>query len=201
MAHQIQPIGISTSFQIWPDFRGVAISTTSLGSAQVTRQTIGTALFTGNSITLYSFTANITNFNAIGGVTYWFSPYSHTSSFDPMFAWVAGTGTIANSSFQQHLVSGSISGTFTRQQDRAFALSSTVPEPVTNLLVGFVLMAIAIMHQRFRPLRSGTTATGVAQSRNRSFSVPWPLSYERSGAPAYAAYRRHVADRRCSRAR
>ncbi len=146
---------------------GVAISTTSLGSAQVTRQTIGTALFTGNSITLYSFTANITNFNAIGGVTYWFSPFSHTSNFDPLFAWVAGTGTVDDSSFQQQFVNGSISGTFTRQQDRAYSLSSTVPEPVTNMLLGFALVALAIMHQRYRPLRTGTPAAKGEQFQKR----------------------------------
>ena len=52
-------------------------SDTSLTTAQVTSQTLGTGIFGGVTFTMFEFTAGIPAFDAAPGTTYWFSPFSH----------------------------------------------------------------------------------------------------------------------------
>ena len=106
-----------------------------IDNTTVTRTTAGTGFFGANPVTVYQFTATFPTFTALPGVHYWFSPVSvSSSSFDPFFSWIQGTGGDSHS-FQAHITNLVTDGTFFHEDDRAFALG-TVPEPTTLALVG-----------------------------------------------------------------
>jgi hypothetical protein len=99
---------------------------------------------------MYEFTANIPEFDAAAGATYWFSPFSHNPDASAKFIWVQGTGG-DGSAYQQRLTTGSVSGNFVLPVDLAFSLSN-VPEPSSLLLVGAGVAFAALLRKRMRRL-------------------------------------------------
>jgi len=125
---------------------GATLQSTNIASSQVNTTILGTGLFNGNTVTVYQFTADVPAFSAAAGTTYWFSPLSLATTFDPLFAMIEGAGG-DGASFQTSFNSGVATGAFVRGADRAFELSS-VPEPAAMVLLGPALAFFAFVGRR-----------------------------------------------------
>jgi hypothetical protein len=125
---------------------GTVLSDTSLTAAEVTSQVLGSGTFGGATFTMYQFTADIPDFNAAAGTTYWFSPFSENPDESTKFIWVDGTGG-TNTAYDTRLTNGGVTATFTDLSDRAFSLSS-VPEPSSIALMAAGLVLAAFMRKR-----------------------------------------------------
>lgn len=121
---------------------GAVLSSDTILAGLAGVQVLGSGLYNGNTVTVYEFTANLTPFNAMAGVTYWFSPLSRGPSFSPLFTWIQGAGGDGNS-FQTAFTAGVVTNGFVRGGDRAFTLSGT-PEPGPVLLTGVGLLGLAL---------------------------------------------------------
>ena len=126
---------------------GTLLSDTNLAAAGVSSQILGTGSFGGSTFTMYEFTANIPEFDAAAGTTYWFSPFSDNPDESAKFIWVQGTGG-DGSAYDHGMSSGSVSGNFVLPVDLAFSMSN-VPEPSTLLLVGAGIGLAALLRKFF----------------------------------------------------
>ena len=117
-------------------------------NANVQHTTLGTGFFGANQVTVYQFVADIPDFNAVGGHTYWFAPVSVgvAGNFAPFFSWIQGTGG-DGLSFQAQLTNFVTTNTFVRDGDRAFALQA-VPEPSTLALLATGVGALVRRRRR-----------------------------------------------------
>jgi hypothetical protein len=141
---------------------GALLSDTSLATAGVSSQVLGTGSFGGATFTMYEFTANIPEFDAAAATTYWFSPFSHNPDESAKFIWVQGTGG-DGSAYDQRWSSGSVSANFVLPVDLAFSMSN-VPEPSTLLLEGAGIGLAALLRkahwQRMAPHNGKIIASG-----------------------------------------
>ncbi len=118
------------------NFPATQLYSTTLAAASVTTTQIGSGFFGSVPVNLYSFTAALPGgFAAAAGTTYWFSPLSNAPSFDPFFSW--SPSILAYDNLTTQTDTGG--GTYIRPDDRAFTLSSAVPEPAgwALMLAGF----------------------------------------------------------------
>jgi PEP-CTERM motif-containing protein len=127
---------------------GALLSDTNLATAGVSSQILGTGSFGGATFTMYEFTANIPEFDAVAGTTYWFSPFSHNPDESAKFIWVQGTAG-DGSAYQRRMTLGSVSGNFVLPIDLAFSMSN-VPEPSTLLLVSAGFVLAGLLRKRMR---------------------------------------------------
>ncbi len=117
---------------------------------------IANSSFDGNQVSLYRFSATLdTPFYATAGVSYWFSPLSEQSDFNPFFSWSPAAVDVDGVTDQALLPSGA---PYTRPNDRAFTLSDDapgVPEPAawSLMLLGLGAAGGALRIGR-RPLTS-----------------------------------------------
>ena len=129
---------------------GALLSDTNLASSGVSSQILGTGSFGGSTFKMYEFTANIPEFDAAAGTTYWFSPFSHNPDESAKFIWVQGTGG-DGSAYDHGMSSGSVSGNFVLPVDLAFSMSN-VPEPSTFVLAGVGIGLAALLRKRIRQM-------------------------------------------------
>jgi hypothetical protein len=116
-------------------------------SAAVARTRITTSSFSGAPVELYEFSVELPiAFSAAAGTSYWFSPHSVQTQFNPIFSWSAGTGG------DDRTVQSANSGAFEdRPNDRAFSLATAVPEPGSwaMMIAGFGIIG-GLMRRRLR---------------------------------------------------
>jgi hypothetical protein len=115
-----------------------------LADADVTRTQIGTGFVGGRNVLYWEFSASLpVGFDATGGATYWFSPFSNQTDYYPVFAW---SGSLGGNTYQED----SNGGAFVRTNNRAFTLSGSVPEPQTwaLMIMGFGAAGAALRGRR-----------------------------------------------------
>lgn len=119
---------------------GALLKFLNLTAATVGRTYVTTSDFGGYPVNLYQLTVDFpTPFLAEAGVTYWFSPLSAQSDFNPFFSWSPAAVTVDGVTMQKSLPSGS---PYAQPGDRAFSLyddsASGVPEPAawSLMLIG-----------------------------------------------------------------
>jgi hypothetical protein len=135
------PSTVGWTVEIWSSAGGAPgalLFSESVAAASVTRTAVSGTWTFGSEVDLYDFDLDLSGaFSAAAGTTYWFSVQSTAPSFYPLFGWsMAGAN---GSTYQESLTgTGSISSTFVRGGDRAFALyadANGVPEPHSLALV------------------------------------------------------------------
>lgn len=134
------------------DFPGVQLASAALPAASVTTTFLSSGTFGSQPVNLYSFTATLpTGFTAAAGTKYWFSPVSLAPSFDPFFSWSPSTAIYDNLTAQ----TDTGGGTYLRSNDRAFALTATVPEPTSwgLMIAGFALTGATLRRRAVAPAR------------------------------------------------
>jgi hypothetical protein len=119
---------------------------------------IANSSFDGNQVSLYRFSATLdTPFYATAGVSYWFSPLSEQSDFNPFFSWSPAAVDVDGVTDQAQLPDAP----YTRPNDRAFSLSddapSGVPEPAAWSLM---LLGVAGAGGVLRGDRRAVTSPG-----------------------------------------
>lgn len=128
--------------------------------SQVTSTLLGTSTFGGNTVDVYNFTATLPfAFNASANTTYWFGPLSEQTNFNPFFSWSAAATQPPNAYSAQlnfDPIANPSDVFISRPDDRAFTLSSSVPEPSTwaLMVIGFAGVGFA----GYRRAKQGQTA-------------------------------------------
>ena len=115
-----------------PDVVAGPLATRSLSTADVTRTFVGFGTFQGSPVPIYDYETTFAAWAFTGGATYSFSVLAHSPAYNPVWAWMQGTG--GNSQMWQQPLPGT--ALISRSSDRAFALvGTTVPEPGSLALV------------------------------------------------------------------
>jgi hypothetical protein len=128
---------------------GASLFSQSLPAAQVSSTLAGTALLSDGSVVgIYDVSFQFTGtFAANAGTTYWISPFSLQSSFNPVAGWMSGTGGDGNS-YQNVLGPGqAVTSGGAVTADRALGLFA-VPEPMSAALFGIGSLVLIVVGRR-----------------------------------------------------
>jgi PEP-CTERM motif-containing protein len=129
---------------------GAVLFTETFAAAGVTATFLGNSTFSGDSVPVYRFHADLTApFLAAAGTPYWFSPLSEQTDFNPLFSWSPALLLVDNLTVQ-FVRPGSVA--FNRPDDRNFQLEgvAAVPEPGVLALFSVALAGLGWMKRRQR---------------------------------------------------
>ena len=139
----VPPDELSWVLTFWdggtPDVAAGPLATRALTLAEVTRTFVGFASFQGSTIPVYDYETTFTPWAFTGGAAYSFSVMARSATYNPLWAWMPGSGG-NNQLWQQQFPSTSL---VSHTGDRAFALVGTaVPEPgsVALLATGLAVL-------------------------------------------------------------
>jgi hypothetical protein len=147
----VPPDELSWVLTFWdgdtPDVAAGPLATRPLTVAEVTRTFVGLASFQGSSIGVYDYETTFGPWAFTGGAIYSFSVMARSTTYNPAWAWMPGTGGNGQIWQQQFPNTTLVSHT----GDRAFALVGTsVPEPGSVALLATGLATLALARRRRR---------------------------------------------------
>jgi hypothetical protein len=140
----VAPDELSWVLTFWdggtPDVAAGPLATRPLTVGEVTRTFVGFASFQGSTIPVYDYETAFAPWAFTGGAAYSFSVMARSTTYNPAWAWMPGTGGNGQLWQQQFPSPALVSHT----GDRAFALVGTsVPEPGSLALLATGLAAVA----------------------------------------------------------